>query len=297
MRNKREFTQNNVIDLVEKHQARVADNLYNSVLSIFDNTVISGLKEIINNVNENNNIKSKMISSYFVKEKGFELLGTGTNRVALYKDGYVYKIPLDYYGIIDNRVEMLVSNYERIREENGEKNINDYIANTYMIIEDGMVIMSEYINVLSDVYEFENYKSDIVKMCKRINKRYVFDDIGFKSNNYKNFGLDATGDIKILDYGYLKPNANIDFTCPICKIGQLEYNKKYTVLKCNNPNCEEKIRPFKVFKQEMSSRNDESRFYIEDDIIEEVDNDMETLLNSDMDFEDIYRIFVTGFKI
>ncbi|MCM1214139.1 MAG: hypothetical protein NC548_06415 [Lachnospiraceae bacterium] len=185
-----------------------------------------------------NNDKAEMVKMFV--PKGFQELGTGTNRIAFLHNNLVYKIALDRRGMVDNCTE-----FRRSAE------LPMYLAKTY---ESNLLInIAEYVTVI-DQHQFSINGDTIRAVLEDIAKGYLFDDVGYAQKNYCNWGSrlnpDGSADIVILDYGYLYPlmgeNTTRLFSCPKCG-GRLKWNNNYTEFQCQNvgagKSCGARISP------------------------------------------------------
>lgn len=264
-------------------------------------SIIESVKDFVDRTDLNNNEKSAKIQSYLIHELDFIHLGTGTNRVAMKKDGLVFKIALDQYGVIDNRVEFFVSDYEyKLAAEEEEENLDlderesiaEYLPATYVMEDRGLVLISEYVDVF-ELDDFHTRKREILNMLKKVYERYIFEDVGYSDNNYKNFGL-RNGELVILDYGYLKPKNLIDMTCPVCKFGTLSFNKLFTKLECGY--CSNQERPISILKNRKEIPKKKSK-KSDFDISEFIDDDDITVENIDaLDLGTAFDVFVNNLR-
>ena len=154
----------------------------------------------------------------------FKELGVGTNRIAFLKDGYVYKIALDKYGLEDN-----LSEFKRSFEN------PEFLARTYEC--NRLVVVSEYVNLLMEE-EWETAKNKMAYILNRLCQDYVIRDLGLTKKNYCNWGW-RTKDKSLvaLDYAYLYPIRGNE-NALICNCGHhIKVDGTFTVYKCVNPNC------------------------------------------------------------
>lgn len=193
-----------------------------------------------------NNARAEIIK-YICEPYGFDELGTGTNRIGLLKNNFVFKIALDRRGIVDNFTE-----FKRSAE------MPRFLAKSY---ETNMLILcQQYVNVM-DQEQFIYNEPVIKDMLSQISSAFIFDDIGFTVKNSANYGYIETpeGDeIRILDYGYLYPltleNKTELFRCPRCG-AKLEWDRNYTRFECNNPKCRLQVPPHRII-QKMANHYD-----------------------------------------
>ena len=179
-----------------------------------------------------NNDKADIILKMLPKGKFVEL-GTGTNRITLFRCGMAIKIALDRRGFIDNYTE-----YKRSYE------LPNYLARTYAT--NFLINISEYVTVM-DQEEFIMNEKPIKSILRDLSESYLFNDIGFIMKNSYNWGYRQSKDsddpedrdIVILDYGYLYPligQSKDLMRCPKCG-SKLEWSTNFTKLSCSNPNC------------------------------------------------------------
>lgn len=183
-----------------------------------------------------NNDKTKFVEDLLGDE--FYHIGTGTNRMSfLYTPnesrkfrggaGLIYKVALDRRGFIDNWTE-----FKRSYEVE-EYSIKGYETNMLILVE-------EYVNLM-DAEEFRLNRNGILEILEDLSKEYIFEDIGYDTKNYENYGYRDNGDIVILDMGYIFPIKNNEhaLSCPKCG-AQLKYNNNYTGFICQNAQCRTK---------------------------------------------------------
>ena len=212
-----------------------------------------------------NNDKARIVKK--ILGLAFKELGTGTNRIALYKNGVVVKVALDRRGLLDNFAE-----FKRSPE------LENYLAKTYET--NYLINICEYIEVM---YQDDFYinESAIREVLKRISEKYLFDDIGFTDKNSYNWGrraaklteeerklygeyADEIYDVVILDYGYLYPIRDQKeklFRCPKCS-HKLKWNATFTSIGCSNSSCN-----FSVTPMQLRRRMDRSYEELENQII------------------------------
>jgi len=197
-----------------------------------------------------NNDKAEMVKDLLGPD--FTELGTGTNRIAFLHNGVVVEIALDRRGLIDNFTE-----YKRSGE------LPEYLVKVYE--SDMLINIEEYVTVM-DASLFKINKEGILQILEDLSKAYLFNDIGFILKNCYNWGFRAsTGDLVILDYGYLYPLKGQDaaVTCPKCK-GLLKYNSTYTGFVCNNAGCKAKYNIMDIMRRRnLSMENFENEMISE----------------------------------
>lgn len=157
--------------------------------------------------------------------------GTGTNRLAVMTDNYVFKIGVDTAGCVDNLHEFYVSD-----------KYQPYVSICYETNE--LIAVCEYVRVIRDQAEFYSRKSEIMKALKDLaDMTSLMLDVGFVMKNMTNWGIRISDNkAVILDYGYLYQKIDMDnLTCSdedcIKKNGVqlLKYNETYSEMIC--PRC------------------------------------------------------------
>lgn len=170
-----------------------------------------------------NNQRADYIAN-LLEPMGFTELGSGTNRIAFRKDGYVFKIALDRRGFIDN-----MSEYFRSTE------YPQFLAKVYEC--NRTIIVMEYVNLMAED-EFDDNKEQIRKILDRLSMSYVMDDLGLTKKNYCNWGYrHGSGQIVALDYAYLYPIKGNEAVMTCGCGGDIVPNSSYTGYKCSNPKC------------------------------------------------------------
>lgn len=185
---------------------------------------------------DDNNDKAELVAELLGPE--FQELGTGTNRINfLYTPsperkfrggaGMSFSIALDRRGFVDNFTE-----FKRSQE------VPEYIVKAY---ETNMLILAEEYVTLMDSREFALNENGIKAILEDLSHNYIFEDIGFDTKNYENWGYRSNGDIVILDAGYIYPKKGNEraLSCPKCR-GSLNYNSNYTAFQCSNSSCRTK---------------------------------------------------------
>ena len=181
----------------------------------------------------NNNTKINLVKNYinmYWRDKVINF-GTGTNRVAVMTDNYVFKIALDLAGCVDNMHEFKMS-----------AELYPDVTKTYET--NKLICVSEYVQVISNTEEFILRKQEILSMLKRLSeKTSLMLDVGYVKKNMSNLGVRASDNkVVILDFGYIYTKLDgIELTCSnedcVRKHGlvDLEYNSTYSALVC--PKC------------------------------------------------------------
>ena len=180
----------------------------------------------------NNNTRINLVKNYinmYWRDKVINF-GTGTNRVAVMTDNYVFKIALDLAGCVDNMHEFRMSS-----------ELYPDVTKTYET--NKLICVSEYVQVINSE-QLVLRKREILAMLKRLSeKTSLMLDVGYVKKNMSNLGIRASDDrVVILDFGYIYTKLDgIQLTCSnedcIKKHGlvDLEYNSTYSALVC--PKC------------------------------------------------------------
>lgn len=204
-----------------KMRLRTSSRLFDSIPGDIGMQLIDVARDPFIN---NNNQKADSICRIIGPE--FKELGVGTNRIAFLKDGYVYKIALDQYGLEDN-----MSEFKRSAEN------PELLARAYEISYGRAVLVSEYVNLLMPE-EWETAKSKMAYILTKLSQDYVMRDLGLTQKNYCNWGW-RTKDKSLvaLDYAYLYPIKGNEHAL-ICNCGsRIKVDDTFTIYKCTNPNC------------------------------------------------------------
>lgn len=180
-----------------------------------------------------NNTKISLVKNYinmYWRDKIINF-GTGTNRVAVMTDNYVFKIALDLAGCVDNLHEFKMSS-----------ELYPDVTKTYET--NKLICVSEYVQVINNTEEFISRKHEILSLLKRLSeKTSLMLDVGYIKKNMSNLGVRASDDkVVILDFGYIYTELDgLELTCSneSCnkKNGLLDlvYNSTYSALVC--PKC------------------------------------------------------------
>lgn len=155
----------------------------------------------------------------------FSELAPGTNRYGcMGPDGYCHKIALDRRGIVDNLTEFRRS-----------PAIEFCAPKAYEC--NGVVLIVEPVELISKE-DFIANEASILDICAQLSKDYIFEDIGFASKNFCNWGIRENGDLVVLDTGYMIPRKGNEeaMLCPVCG-HPLKYNSRYTGFRCSYSRC------------------------------------------------------------
>jgi hypothetical protein len=124
-----------------------------------------------------NNKKSSMVLDLLEKYKvDYSNLGSGTNRLAVLIDGYVFKFALDKLGIKDNDSEFALSPI-----------LYPLVIKTYE--SNGYISICEYVELVTSMGEFQANRSKMMnKLFKIVAMGFLVGDVGFNSKNFCNWG-------------------------------------------------------------------------------------------------------------
>lgn len=150
--------------------------LRSRILQYFPLEVMQKLEKVANNRRESdNNIKADMVMQILDEaDMDFDELGTGTNRTAIFIDGYVFKIALDKLGIRDNEQEFTLS-----------EELQPYVIKTYEC--NGIIMSCEYVTLVGKD-EFNELKRSIRNILSELSQEYLLGDIGTIEKNAMNWG-------------------------------------------------------------------------------------------------------------
>lgn len=203
---------------------------------------------------KDNNDKILLYKNFIKMEWGKDVtFGTGTNRMGIIKDSYVFKIACDAAGCTDNLHEFIMS-----------KELQPYVTKAYETNE--LICVCEYVRVFNETSDFENAKDEILNVLQALEERSsLMIDVGFILKNKTNWGWrPSTGLPVVLDYGYIYTELpGIQLTCSdkdcIKKWGvnNLVYSKDYSYMIC--PCCNEKYGSAKL--QKLVTHEARTRMY------------------------------------
>lgn len=150
-------------------------------------------------------------------------LGPGTNRYAFKMNGYAVKFAINTDGKIDNFKEFKMSPL-----------LQPNVIQCYEVSEDGILLVSEYIQPFSSFIEMRKYENEIKKILFELSKRYMFGDVGVVEKNYANWGTRIGFDEPVcLDFAYVYDVSSSLFICRNCKSkAMLIPTEDYAQLKC-----------------------------------------------------------------
>lgn len=155
----------------------------------------------------------------------YNMLGPGTNRLAVLIDGVVFKIAMDDWGKRDNLNEFAMS-----------KELQPYVIKVFEVNTNGLIMTCEYVTVISQE-EFRENREEILSILDDLSQGYLLGDVGYVQKNYLNWGYTDNNDLVILDFAYIYKIIGNELTCtnPECNKSYLDYTHDYSLLKC--PHC------------------------------------------------------------
>jgi hypothetical protein len=189
----------------------------------------------------------------------FKHLGTGTNRVAVRINGYVFKIACDDSGYEDNKTEFAYS-----------KSLQPYVARTYEY--NGLIVVQEYVIIMNDD-DFKSAHWDIVETLNKISSMgFLMIDIGYNPKNRTNWGWRMLpggskepvccdfGDIYLVDDPNIAKCGNdrateIGSDADLCN-EKMTYDTNFIGLYC--PHCDKK----KIVDSDIDPKSDSKRTMI-----------------------------------
>ena len=203
-------------------------------------------KRSISDNNKKSNMALDLLQKYNIE---YLNLGSGTNRVAVLIDGYVFKLALDHYGIKDNDSEFALST-----------ELYPMVIKTYET--NGIISVCEYVELITSIDEFQAAKSKIIsKLSKIVSMGFLVGDVGFNTRNFCNWGKRTlTGELVILDFAYIYKLDPYKMKCQKCNQGIIEFDSNFIDLVCQN--CHRVIK-FTEMRALVISEEDE-REYIDD---------------------------------
>ena len=169
--------------------------------------IIKGVKETVDYTPKLKGEDMTNILTHYLKTKHpeatFSFPGSGTNRMAILINGYIYKIALDNDGFMDNLNEFIIS-----------KEAQPYVTKTYET--NGLIAVAEYVTLIS-YDEFQKYRNKILDILDDIGREYLIGDMGFTKKNFCNWGYrTCPSDLVILDYGHMHRVSPEKLICREC---------------------------------------------------------------------------------
>lgn len=200
--------------------------LRSRILEHFPKQAMEEIKKLvynnrINDINDKIEILMGILDKYDID---YSELGTGTNRTAIFIDGYVFKIALDKWGVRDNDQEFTLS-----------EELQPYVIKVYEC--NGIIMVCEYVVVINKE-EFAERKSQIRRILADLSNEYLLGDIGTINKNFANWGYRDNQELVALDFAYIYRIIGNELKCD-CEVAPLlEYTPDYDRLVC--PHCRKK---------------------------------------------------------
>ena len=217
-----------VQSLIKKNFSR---DFMKKIFDIYSNKEMSIVEKTIN--------YDKIFRKEFGERRDYRRIGEGTNRFVCLLDNHIIKVAYNYLAYIDNVNELAMS-----------KKLPKHGPLALAYETNGLILVSEYVAVIDkeDFLEsqmqvkkiLESLEQEIISLVnKNKNSHYILGDMGMSSKNYGNWGRRPSGELVILDYGYLYKTSYREWKkiskCPYCG-NVLEYKEDYTELQCSSCN-------------------------------------------------------------
>lgn len=172
--------------------------------------------------NEKGIIIEELLNEYNVPASR---IGSGTNRIGIILEGYVFKIALDKDGMIDNR-----------REFRYTKDLYPRVIKVYECTQNGLISVSEYLRVFErEDYDTPSIQEEIREILAEVSSQFLIGDVGLTTKNFANWGYRDDGSIAMLDFAYIYSSSYRTFLCNCDGETLLRYDKDYVNLIC--PRC------------------------------------------------------------
>lgn len=202
--------------------------LRSRILEYFPKEAMEEIKKLvynnrINDINDKVQILMSILDRYDID---YDELGTGTNRTAIFIDGYVFKIALDKWGIRDNDQEFTLS-----------EELQPYVIKVYEC--NGIIMVCEYVVVITKE-EFAERKSQIKRILGDLSNEYLLGDIGTINKNFANWGYRDSQELVALDFAYIYRIIGSELKCDCEVAPMLEYTPDYDKLVC--PHCRKRYQ-------------------------------------------------------
>lgn len=201
--------------------------LKSRILKFINKDLMTRLNSIARDVliPDNNTRTDLMLKALDEHNVPYSELGSGTNRLAVFIDGYVFKIGMDKAGIADNWAEFSLA-----------QELQPFVTKCYEC--NGLIAVSEYVTVISKE-EFQNSKEEVRQILSHLADSYLLGDVGSINKNFMNWGYRNDGSLVILDYAYIYRVIGNELICnginkddTICD-GALEYDQNFHKLICS----------------------------------------------------------------
>lgn len=204
--------------------------LQSRILRYLSEDILQALNRICRDptIRDNNQKSTKILNTLDKFNVDYSYLGTGTNRVAVLIDGYVFKIAMDRLGVNDNWAELSLT-----------QELQPVVTKVYECNNNGLILVAEYVELISKS-SFEERADEIRDILSTIADRYLLGDIGTVLKNYTNWGCRDDGDLVILDFAYIYRIEGKEMICGAllnedgleCD-GFLEYDDNFYYLICS----------------------------------------------------------------
>lgn len=249
------------------------------ILQYFPKEALEKIKKLIynNRINDINDKVDMMMDILDEYNIDFDELGTGTNRTAIFIDGYVFKIALDKWGVRDNEQEFTLS-----------EELQPYVIKVYEC--NSIMMVCEYVVVINKE-EFAEHKPQIRSILKDLSNEYLLGDIGTVNKNFANWGYRDNQELVALDFAYIYRVIGNELTCDACDVKpMLEYTPDFDKLSC--PHCRKQYSFIDVrrrISKEMETRELEmskARSYVITNQTQEVELNAEDIEVTDFSQQD-----------
>lgn len=249
------------------------------ILQYFPLEALEKIKKLVynNRINDINDKVDMMMAILDEYNIDFDELGTGTNRTAIFIDGYVFKIALDKWGVRDNEQEFTLS-----------EELQPYVIKVYEC--NSIIMVCEYVVVINKE-EFSEHKPQIRSILKDLSNEYLLGDIGTINKNFANWGYRDNQELVALDFAYIYRVIGDEMLCDACDIKpMLEYTPDFDKLTC--PHCRKQFQFMDVrrkISKEMETRELEmskSRAYVITNEVQDIELDEEDIEVTDYSQQD-----------
>lgn len=245
--------------------------LRSRILQYFPNKLMNEISKIVysnrfNDVNDKAHIILELIESYDID---FSELGTGTNRTAIFIDGYCFKIALDKYGVRDNDQEFTLS-----------KELQPYVIKVYET--NSIILVCEYVTLITKE-EFIECKEKINMILEDLSNEYLLGDMGTINKNFCNWGRrEERNELVCLDFAYIYRIIGEEMLCSNCNT-MLRYTADYDRLVC--PSCRRKY-DFMDIRRKISQKMENMELESDKERAYHISSEVEKVFVSKLDEED-----------
>lgn len=207
-------------------------NITSRILQFIPKDLMMELNQIAMDVliPDNNTKIDKMFAALDKYGVDYSEIASGTNRVAVLIDGYVFKIAMDKAGVRDNWSELSMT-----------QELQPFVIKVYEC--NGLINVSEYVTVISKS-EFQDSKEEMQQILSHLAQGYLLGDVGTINKNFMNWGYRNDGQLVILDFAYIYRVVGDEMMCTglnddgtTCE-EFLEYDENFHNLIC--PKCRKK---------------------------------------------------------